>query len=108
MLVPSDRIIVKDIAGDIALLHVEGDFIGKGLVKLGFKKDGHYFRKPITDDKDRVKLIEDLTNRGALFSKGRDWSPSELVEYYHEIGLVKGAYKTIAWKNPSEYLIEDH
>src|SRR5690554_2170191 len=108
MLVPRDRIVVKDIAGDIALLYVEDESIGKDLVNLGYKKDGNFFRKPIVDDKDRVRLIEDLTNRGALFSKGRDWSPSELIEYYREIGLVKGTYKTIAWKNPSEYLIEDN
>lgn len=108
MLVPSDKIIVKDIAGNTAVLHVEDESIGKGLVRLGFKKDGYCFRRPISDDKDRVKLIEDLTEKGALFSKGRDWSPSELIEYYHEIGLVKGSYKTIAWTSPSEYLIEDH
>lgn len=69
MLVPSDKIIVKDIAGNTAVLHVEDESIGKGLVRLGFKKDGYCFRRPISDDKDRVKLIEDLTERGALFSR---------------------------------------
>lgn len=38
MLAPKNMIVVKDIAGDIALLHVEDESIGKGLMNLGLKK----------------------------------------------------------------------
>jgi len=49
-----------------------------------------------------------LVDLDALFSAGRDWSPQALVEYYREIGVVRSAYRSIAWRGPGQTIIERH
>ena len=41
----------------------------------------------------------------ALFSNGKDWSPSELVDYYKEIGLIDSKYYKISWKGKDDFYI---
>lgn len=40
---------------------------------------------------------------GTLFSNGRDWSPSEIVRYYRDKGLIKGDYLRIVWRNEQDF-----
>ena len=54
-----------------------------------------------TDNFDKKKLIA----LEALFSNGKDWSPSELVDYYKEIGLIDSKYYKISWKGKDDFYI---
>lgn len=55
-----------------------------------------------------MSLVATLVDLDALFSAGRDWSPQALVEYYREIGVVRRGYRSIAWRAPEQYVIEQH
>lgn len=75
------------------------------LVTLGFVREGDQLVRPIADDVDRQMLVRELIGMDALFAAGRDWSPSELVDFYREQGVVVQSYRMITWKGPDHYVI---
>lgn len=102
-----NKIIVVELAGQSILLSNSGDNFKKELIAMGFVKKGKYYALdlPTRDITQRVTLIKKLIALEALFSNGKDWSPSELVDYYKEIGLIDSKYYKISWKGKDDFYI---
>ncbi|EGD03343.1 hypothetical protein B1M_16975 [Burkholderia sp. TJI49] len=77
-------------------------------MRLGFTPQADRWERAVADDDDRRALVAALIELGALFSAVRDWSPQALVEHYRELGVVRRAYRSIAWRGPGQYVIERH
>lgn len=68
------------------------------LKQLGFKEESPLsFILSIDHPNDRVKLFQQLRDSDFAFSAGREWSPSELFEFFRDQGLLSGDYIRIAW-----------
>ena len=107
MVMPSGKIVVSELAGNKAVVKavdVTTDQTGV-LRSLGFASENGVYVRTVTGHPDRAMLIKELRSADALFGGGPDWSPSELVEYYREQGLVSGPYQRIVWKSPEQYVI---
>lgn len=102
-----NKIIVVELAGQNILLANSGDNFNKELIAMGFIKKGKYYtlNLPVKDITQRVTLIKKLIALEALFSDGKDWSPSELVDYYKEMGLIDNKYYKISWKGKDDFHI---
>lgn len=96
-------VIVEDIAGNMAVVVAQDLAAENELLALGFSKSDGVFEKPVGAIDDRVTLVRQLIQLGAAFSAGRDWSPSECVEYLKDQGLVTQSFKTISWKGPGQF-----
>ncbi|RQS26431.1 hypothetical protein DIE03_23280 [Burkholderia sp. Bp8992] len=105
---PVDELLVTEIAGHVAVVVTDVVAVADGLIRLGFARHSDRWERAIADDNDRQALVAALIDLDALFSAGRDWSPQALVEYYREIGVVRGAYRSVAWSGPAQYVIERH
>lgn len=105
MNMPKNELVVLDIAGNRARVQCDVSNIKTVLSSLGFVYEDDHMVREIADDSDRQKLVRELITLGGLFTAGRDWSPSELVEYYREQGFVSGSYRVVTWKNPDHYVI---
>lgn len=62
---------------------------------------------PVSDEKDKHGIINELINEGALFLYGHGWYPSEVMEYYKEQKINFGRYKIIYWTDKDTYHIEE-
>jgi len=102
---PKNELVVLDIAGKRARVKCDLKNIEPILSFLGFVREGDQMVREITDDLDRQGLVRELIALDALFAAGRDWSPSELVDYYREQGLVSQSYRVVTWKSPACYVI---
>lgn len=102
---PDTEIVVLDIAGVCASVQCGRLADSKLLLPLGFTGSADNMTRLIRDTEDRRNLVRALIKINAIFSGGRGWSPKELVEYYCEQGIVKENYRTITWRNPSEYVV---
>jgi len=103
---PANELVVVDIAGSTARIQCDASK-EDALRNLGFEETQGLWTKNIDDSDERVALVRELIEIGALFSEGRDWSPAELVQMYVEQGAVQGRYRTIRWLNPQNYQIVD-
>ncbi|VWC42343.1 hypothetical protein BLA6860_07091 [Burkholderia lata] len=108
MKAPANEIVVTDIAGRAAVVVTDMETAADALVRLGFVRQSDRWERAIADDTDRQALVAALIDLDALFSAGRDWSPQALVEYYREIGVVRSGYRSVAWRGPGQYVIEQH
>lgn len=108
MKAPVNEMVVTDIAGHVAVVVTDLMAAADVLTKLGFARHSDRWERVIADDNDRQALVAALIDLDALFSAGRDWSPQALVEYCREIGVVRGAYRSVAWHGPAQYVIERH
>ncbi|MEK7919474.1 hypothetical protein AAB988_28850 [Burkholderia contaminans] len=108
MKAPLNEMLVTDIAGHVAVVVTDVESFADALVRLGFARQADRWKRAIADDTDRRALVAALVDLDALFSAGRDWSPQALVEYYREIGVVRRAYRSIAWRGPGQTIIERH
>ncbi|MGT0192702.1 hypothetical protein ACVHYJ_11735 [Burkholderia pyrrocinia] len=108
MKTPVNEALVMDIAGDVAVVVTDVAAVVEVLVRLGFARHSDRWERAIVDDDDRRSLVAALVDLDALFSAGRDWSPQALVEYYREIGVVRRGYRSIAWRSPEQYVVEQH
>lgn len=78
----------------IALSQVGADY----LKQLGFKEESpSSFELLINEPNDRVRLFQQLRAGDFAFSAGREWSPSELFEFFRDQGSLSGSYVRIAW-----------
>jgi hypothetical protein len=102
---PKNELIVLDIAGNRASVTCDSPSMESTLCALGFSCENDQMVRKITDDSDRQCVVRELIALDALFSAGRDWSPSELVDYYREQGFVSQGYRMITWKSPDRYVI---
>ncbi len=105
MTFPINEIVVTDIAGDKARVHATNPVHKSELLRIGFSGPTDDLVRPLQSVDDRIKVLVRLIELGALFSIGRDWSPEEVVKYYHEQGFINASYRVIAWKNPEQFLI---
>lgn len=99
------NIIVKEIAGNRAVLESNDEQQQTKLEAIGFVRDGGRLIRPVVDDADRKYLIIKLINMNALFSSGRDWSPEELLDYYSEKGIINQPYQVISWSDKTNFEI---
>lgn len=102
-----DKVIVTELAGDNILIVNDNDNFKDKLFSLGLEKVGRYYSisTPVKDVEKRADLIRKLIGIGALFSDGKNWSPSEIVSYYRDKGLIEGHYIRIAWRNKQDFNI---
>lgn len=100
-----DKVVAIELAGNNILLVNDNDNFKNKLISLGFEKVEPYYSisMPIDDVEKRAALFQKLMEIGTLFSNGRDWSPSEIVRYYRDKGLIKGYYLRIAWRNEQDF-----
>lgn len=103
--IPHDDIVVRDIAGAIALVTCTNSSKTKALIKMGFVVGGCGFERAISDMDDRRAIVRQLILLDALFSDGRDWCPAALLEYFVEQNWVSLPYKTISWKSPESWVV---
>jgi hypothetical protein len=105
---PMNEIVVLDVAGSRAKIFTAQWGSESVLTRLGFVLVDGYFERPIIDMDDREKLVRSLIELRAIFVDGRDWSPTEVVDYLREQGKVDLACRRITWLSPTEYLISEH
>ncbi|VBB12289.1 hypothetical protein [Burkholderia stabilis] len=108
MKAPVNETLVMDVAGRVAVVVTDVAAVAEVLVRLDFAWHSDRWERTIVDDDDRRSLVGTLVELDALFSAGRDWSPQALVEYYREIGVVRRGYRSIAWRGPEQYVVEQH
>jgi hypothetical protein len=101
------EIVVLDIAGNRALIACDRPDQYANLVKIGFVAEGGQMARKISDVADRQMIVRVLIEMGAIFSNGRDWCPSALVDFYRDQGAITTGYRMISWKNSDEYSIVD-
>ena len=79
------------------------------LKKIGFIYDNDLlsFVLNAKDNNEKAVIFNKLRNLGVYFSAGREWSPSELFEYFREINLVSGTYKRISWVGPDSWKVNE-
>ncbi|MGQ7273729.1 hypothetical protein [Marinobacter sp. V034] len=100
------EIVVTEIAGKAARVKTGNLDFEISLLALGFQKEGNDFVCSIENSNEREYFVRELITLNALFSAGRDWSPSELVGYLKETDAVSGKYREISRSSLSEYRIE--
>jgi hypothetical protein len=103
--IPENECVVLDLAGNRAKVKCRLPNMESVLSSLGFIRENDLMTRRIVDDSDRQALVRELIALEALFASGRDWSPSELVGYYRERGVVSQSFRVIAWENPDCYAI---
>ena len=86
-----DKVVAIELAGNNILIANDNDNFKNELISIGFEK--------------RAVLFQKLIEIGTLFSNGKDWSPSEIVRYYRDKGLIRGDYLRIAWRNKQDFNI---
>ncbi|MBL8079764.1 MAG: hypothetical protein JNM55_17485 [Anaerolineales bacterium] len=69
-------------------------------LKLRFIPSEEIFEK-----NDLLELLKWLNSYGVLFSTDRGWGPSELMQEFQNRGLLKETFDEIAWKGPSDWVI---
>lgn len=100
-----DGLVVFEIAGNYASIHCPDKQKMQTLFLAGFGVEGDKMVRPITSDADRLDLVRQLINLGALFSDGTGWAPAEVVAMYKDNGAIKDSFLRISWKNPNSYII---
>ncbi len=102
-----DKVVAIELAGNNILLANDNDNFKNQLIGIGFEKIEPYYSisVPTDDIEKRAVLFQKLIEIGTLFSCGKDWSPSEIVKYYRDKGLIRGGYLRIAWRNKQDFAI---
>ena len=102
-----DKVVAIELAGNNILLANDNNNFKNELIGIGFEKVEPYYSisVPTDDIEKRAVLFQKLIEIGTLFSYGKDWSPSEIVEYYRDKGLIRGDYLRIAWRNKQDFAI---
>lgn len=101
-----DKVVAIELAGNKILLANANGYFKNELIGMGFEKvESPYYSisVPTDDIEKRAALFQKLIEIGTLFSCGKDWSPSEIVKYYRDKGLIRGDYLRIAWRNKQDF-----
>ncbi len=98
---------VTNVSGQFVKVKVIDESVKKDIKSLGFKFDitSREFVLLASSHKEKAKIFCQLEKIGVCFSAGKGWSPSELFEYYREIGFLDGTYKRISWRKIREPVI---
>ena len=107
MKVPVDEILVTDIAGHVAVVVTDVTAAADVLTQLGFARQSDRWERAIADDTDHGHSLLRLSI-SMRFLCGPRLGPQALVEYYREIGVVRCGYRSVAWRGPTQYVIEQH
>jgi len=104
---PSNSIIVIDMAGDIIKLRVSASALIDEMKLIGFSVNDQIMTLNVSSDQDKQRVIQLLISAGVLFLYGHGWYPSELMEYYKDQKVDIGKYKVIFWTDKDTYHIEE-
>lgn len=104
---PSNSIIVIDMAGGVIKLRVSGAALTDEMKLIGFSVNDQVMTLNVSNDQDKQRVIQLLINAGAFFLYGNGWYPSELMEYYKDQKVDIGKYKVIFWTDKDTYHIEE-
>ncbi|HFT7228346.1 MULTISPECIES: hypothetical protein [Enterobacter] len=104
---PTNSIIVIDIAGNPIKIRVLGKNLIDKMKLIGFSEAEQFMTISVNDDQDKQRIIKILINEDALFLYGHGWYPSEVMEYYKEQKINFGKYKIIYWTDKDKYCIEE-
>lgn len=97
--------VVRD---EIRIKYVPED-LQKSLLDIGARKhsDEDCWVLCGNDKKELAGYFAMLRDVGIAFSTGKEWNPSELFEYYRELGLLNGTYKKISWYGPGDWRVTE-
>ena len=59
------------------------------------------------DETEKVAVLTALRDANFAFERGREWSPAEVFEYMRDRGLVRGTFRSIAWRGPGAWVVRD-
>ena len=81
----------------------------KKLKKIGFRFNIFHTKckKKINSEQELIALFQMLRDLDICFAIGKEWSPSEMFEFYREKGLISGKYNQISWIGKKKYLIKE-
>lgn len=81
--------------------------IKNSLASLGFLTNEvpDKFTIQTNSNDEKAKVFDSLRNLGIAFSYGREWCPSEVFEYFRDIGLLSGDFQRIQWRGPDDFYI---
>lgn len=105
--IPNDSIIVVDISSKAIEIVASNNGLMDEMKSLGFIHFNDYLSFHFINEDEKKKIIKMLINKGALFSFGYGWYPSEVMAYYKENGVDFGPYKIISWRDKNTYHIEE-
>lgn len=79
------------------------------LLELGFRLHqaipNWIFEMAVSSDTGTAFVFSKLRDAGIAFSSGREWCPAEVFEWLRGQGLVHGAFRSIAWHAPGQWII---
>lgn len=104
-IMPSDSIVVSELAGNTIKIRVIEKSLVNAMSSLGFSHDGDSMTLTVIDEKQKIKIINNLIEHEALFTYGHGWYPSEVVGFYKDKNMISKEYNVISWSSPSEYSI---
>ncbi|MYN20052.1 hypothetical protein GTP81_25250 [Rugamonas sp. FT107W] len=93
-----DRILVKDIAGNTAILQCNNPELVKKIEVLGFSSTGMNYSRKISGMDDRRDIVKKFVALGALFTAGRDWSTAEVVALFWKRELLLKSFSPLLGK----------
>ena len=103
---PDNAIIVREIANNTIKGIVQGRVPLVKLKLLGFSVTGKSISMTVSDECEKLKILNALIALDALFLFGYGWYPSEVMALYREQGFVTENYRIISWLDPVNYRIE--
>lgn len=104
---PNSCIMVVNISDNFIETVVTGCDNVKKIQQLGFSGDKDRLSKNISNENEKLSVINELISADALFCFGYGWYPSEIMADYTQKGIINRPYKIIAWTNKTTYLIEE-
>ena len=110
MVNPSLPPYVRKADGDVVFVHVTDPAVIQALVGLGFRVSSDAsdtYLLPAASPEDKGKLFSELRDRGIYFARGREWNPAEVFEWLKDQGLIRGPFRSIAWKGPKDWFVRD-
>jgi hypothetical protein len=63
--------------------------------------------RDVRDDEEKARIFAALRDVGICFSRGREWNPTELFEWFRERGLLTGSFRSIGWSGPGSFEVWD-
>jgi hypothetical protein len=83
--------------------------LDSALRAIGFSKraENDVYFLDVPDGTQKAKVLDALRLLGVAFSAGKEWCPSEVFEYFRDMGLLSGKYLRVSWTQPGQYLLAD-
>lgn len=104
---PNSCIMVVNISDNFIETVVTGCDNVKKIQQLVFSGNKDRFSKNISNENEKLSVINELISADALFCFGYGWYPSEIMADYTQKGIINRPYKIIAWTSKTTFLIEE-